>query len=615
MLSKNEFIVLYLLHKEGVQSQRSLAEKIGCSLGTVNKVLKRLKEAHLIGEVGLAALEPSGTLVEPPSAMDSIPVSPLTSAGQIALDAYKIENAIILAAGMSSRFMPLSLEKPKGLISVKGTPLIERQIEQLHAVGITDITVIVGYMKEKYFYLSEKYGVDIVVNPEYATKNNTSSLMLVLDKLANTYICASDHYFAENIFESHAYRSNYTVKFIYGSSTEYGYSLDSEGNFKTMRTSSNNELGLVGPACFLKDDARTFAAYLAKRYESPDTAGMLWEEVLIGCLDQVKMCPRIFADGIIYEFDSLDELREFDEYYIDNINIGIVDNICEALGCKPADLHDFKPMKAGLTNQSFEFAYKDARYLYRHPGKGAGAFVNRACEAEAEKIAAELGLDKTVIAFDADEGWKICRFIENAAYIDPYDSKGDQLTAMKMIKTLHDVQYVSDYNFDFMERAQEYVDILTRDYVYDFTPFADEHRQMQELSACVAQEGFARVLCHNDVWFWNFLKDENGNITLIDWEYAGNNYPAADVADYTVSLEFTDEQYLELASLYEGHELTEREVRFYYANLALCCWHWFVWAILQEANGFVVDDMQLWFSKASRYLGISQKLYQLDGEQ
>jgi len=43
----------------------------------------------------------------------------------------KVNNAIIMAAGTSSRFAPLSYEKPKSLIEVKGEVLIERQIRQL----------------------------------------------------------------------------------------------------------------------------------------------------------------------------------------------------------------------------------------------------------------------------------------------------------------------------------------------------------------------------------------------------------------------------------------------------------------------------------------------------
>jgi CTP:phosphocholine cytidylyltransferase-like protein len=43
---------------------------------------------------------------------------------------FKVDNAIILAAGFGSRFVPITYELPKGLVSVKGEPMLERQIRQ-----------------------------------------------------------------------------------------------------------------------------------------------------------------------------------------------------------------------------------------------------------------------------------------------------------------------------------------------------------------------------------------------------------------------------------------------------------------------------------------------------
>ena len=56
----------------------------------------------------------------------------------------KVENAIILAAGMGSRMIPLTYEKPKGLIEVRGESMVERQIRQLLAVGIKKILIVTG---------------------------------------------------------------------------------------------------------------------------------------------------------------------------------------------------------------------------------------------------------------------------------------------------------------------------------------------------------------------------------------------------------------------------------------------------------------------------------------
>ena len=114
---------------------------------------------------------------------------------------YQVDNAIIMSAGTSSRFAPLSKECPKGLISVRGEVLIERQIRQLQEVGIRDITVVTGYRQEQFQYLAEKFGVSLVHNPDYLTRNNNSSLYVVRDRLKNTYICSSDNYFSQNLFE------------------------------------------------------------------------------------------------------------------------------------------------------------------------------------------------------------------------------------------------------------------------------------------------------------------------------------------------------------------------------------------------------------------------------
>lgn len=77
----------------------------------------------------------------------------------------------------SNRFAPFTYEKPKGLFRVKGEILVERQIEQLREAGVEDICIVVGYMKEKFFYLEDKYGVKLIINNTFATKGNIVSAL------------------------------------------------------------------------------------------------------------------------------------------------------------------------------------------------------------------------------------------------------------------------------------------------------------------------------------------------------------------------------------------------------------------------------------------------------
>ena len=97
-------------------------------------------------------------------------------------------NAIILAAGKSNRFAPFTYEKPKGIFRVRGEILIDRQIEQLKEAGIDEIVVVIGFMKEKFFYLEEKYGVKFVINNTFASKGNLYSLYAAREYLSDTYV-------------------------------------------------------------------------------------------------------------------------------------------------------------------------------------------------------------------------------------------------------------------------------------------------------------------------------------------------------------------------------------------------------------------------------------------
>ena len=135
MISEKQFKVLSFLreHPQEDFTQRELAEELGISLEKINSLLKEMKEAQFLDQDGH-----------------------LSELGEKALEPYRVQNAVIMAAGMSSRFAPLSYEVPKGLLKVKGERLIEREIEQLQEAGIEDITVIVGYLQEKMFYLAEK---------------------------------------------------------------------------------------------------------------------------------------------------------------------------------------------------------------------------------------------------------------------------------------------------------------------------------------------------------------------------------------------------------------------------------------------------------------------------
>lgn len=123
----------------------------------------------------------------------------------------KVDNAIIMAAGMSTRFVPLSIDKPKALIKVKNEVLIERMIKQLREKNIQEIIIVTGYKSETLEYLKEKFNVILIHNPEYNTRNNHASLYYAQDYLKNSYICSADNYYPHNVFNYEETASYYLI--------------------------------------------------------------------------------------------------------------------------------------------------------------------------------------------------------------------------------------------------------------------------------------------------------------------------------------------------------------------------------------------------------------------
>lgn len=170
-------------------------------------------------------------------------------------------NAIIMAAGTSSRFVPLSVERPKGLVEVKGEILIERQIRQLKEAGITDITLVVGYKAEMFAYLRDKYAVDIVYNEDFARYNNTSSLIRVIEKLGNTFICSSDNYFPENVFTRESVDSYYSALYAEGKTNEYCLITDAEGQITDVKVGGHDSWYMVGHVFLTMSFLRNFETH------------------------------------------------------------------------------------------------------------------------------------------------------------------------------------------------------------------------------------------------------------------------------------------------------------------------------------------------------------------
>lgn len=515
------------------------------------------------------------------------------------------KNAIILAAGKSSRFAPFTYEKPKGLFRVKGEILIERQIEQLLAVGISEIYIVVGYMKEKFFYLEKKYGVRLIVNNEFGKKGNLYSLYMARQYLNNTYVCCADHYFLENPFaelddRNVSYRA---CTFQKGKFREFAVKVSDANVITNVTVGGNDSMAMVGHAYMNEQFSTVFRNLMEKEIDDFRIASMFWEEFYAKHIKEVTFYKKEYAINQILEFDNIEDLRDFDSEFLLNVDSEIIYNICNTLRCNPNDIVNISVINAGLTNVSFVFEVNGIKYVYRHPGGTAGNLIDRYTELYAQMTAKKLEIDTSIITMELS-GWKLSYFVKNAKNCN-FEKYPEQLNiAMEFLHRLHRINPNKKIKrFDDVKEGKKLMQIASATKGNLLKEFDDIICKVEKLYEYVKKDairlGYDLVLCHNDVYEPNYLYDNNGKEYLIDWEYAGLNYAANDICCITCRYDWTEEQIENYFKAFLGHTLTDDESRFYWAFHPICAFYWFCWGLYKGAVG---DDDGFFFLPAYRNL-------------
>ncbi|MBR1454581.1 MAG: phosphotransferase [Lachnospiraceae bacterium] len=585
-MTKSEFDLLMYLKKNCIDRnvQRKISKDLKFSIGKTNQLLKKLVDSKLIK-------------------LDIDKVYKLTSKAYAQLKPYKVDNAIIMAAGMSTRFAPLSYEVPKGLLIVKGETLIEREIVQLKEKGINNIIIVVGYLKEKFYYLETKYGVKIVVNPDYYKYNNTSTLMCVKNQLKNTYICSSDNYFTSNPFEEYVYRGYYSANYINANSQEYFIKFDNKGKINGVSIGGDHGWYMIGHAYFDKMFSAKFKNILTKEYKNDETKYKLWENVYKDHVKELTLYIRKYGKGIIYEFDSLSELQKFDAHFIDNVDSKILLNICKDFKCDMKDITNIRVIKSGLTNNSFIFQLRGKKYVYRHPGIGTEKYINRKSEAYSMKVASKNNLDNTFVFMDGKEGYKISHYISGARELN-YHSRKEVEAAVTLIKKLHSLNIRSKYDFNIWKKTQQFIKILNMSNVKINGKIL--YSKISDIYNYVNKDSVAKkCLCHNDCYSPNFIIDKQKRMSLIDWEYSGNDDPASDIGTFISCSNYSDREALKIIDMYFNNKTTKKQQIHYIGYIAICSFYWYIWSLYQEYRGNEVGEWSyLWYKNAIQYVKI-----------
>lgn len=580
-MNKQECDVLLEIKKQPYINQRILAEATGHSLGIINRCMKALVSQEYLDEEFV-----------------------LTAKAYNELKLKSPQRAIILAAGFGMRMVPINMETPKALVEIKGEILIERTIRQLHVAGIREIYIVVGFMKEKFEYLIDKYGVELIVNSEYAQKNNLHSMKRALPYLENAYIIPCDIWCKENPYHAEELYSWYTVS-------------EQEDRESTVRVNRKMELvqcpatetgnRMVGISYLTGDEVITVRENIENMCLDSRYDGAFWEEALYRG-NRMMVAARVVPKEDAIEINTYEQLRELDSDS-NHLRSEAIQVIAEVFQVKQTDVRNIEILKKGMTNRSFRFICKDRKYIMRIPGEGTEQLINRRQEAKVYEVLGGRAICDPVIYINPENGYKITEFLEETRCCNASD-ENDVKKCMERLRQFHEMKLKVDHEFDLFSKMDFYENL------WGETPSAyPDYRVTKEkvtsLKGYIQSHVERKTLSHIDAVPDNFLfakTKEKEKIFLIDWEYAGMQDPHVDIAMFGIYSLYNRKQMDQLMDLYfEGNCRIETRIKIY-CYVAVCGLLWSNWCEYKRNLGVEFGEYSLrQYRYAKEYYQIVQE--------
>ena len=297
----------------------------------------------------------------------------------------KIKKALILAAGKGTRLWPISASTPKPLLKIKGTPIIENTINILISKGIETIYIVVGYRKNKFTYLKDKYKeVKLIHIKDYETTNTAVALHRSRKYLNDNFIILEGDLYIENrnVIQTSIQQSKYLYRPLELQNTQWGFHLDYLTNeIKEIRNPDetiflNNKL--YGISFWLKEDLNILIQALEQNHKKKTFNQLYFDEVVNLILDQITLGVEQIKDKEVFRMKVLDDLLELDDSYIMFKSLNLLDHV---LGIKKSEITDiYDSPGRSLNNTNYVVEVQEDKYLLRIPGKGTELFNDRLAE-------------------------------------------------------------------------------------------------------------------------------------------------------------------------------------------------------------------------------------------
>ncbi|MDR5588581.1 MULTISPECIES: NTP transferase domain-containing protein [Clostridium] len=611
--------ILKILNNNFNINQRELSKRTNISLGKVNSILKEFTLDGTIERI----INNRGILYRVTEKGMKILEENLASAKNTRLKIHEEDNkpvkeAVILAAGRAKDF-----GKPVGMLEIQDFKLIDRTLNILKENGINKITIITGYESNYYDeYFKSNKNITLVKSDKYKWTGTMYSLSLAREYVKEDFLLIEN----DLIFEKRAIKELVESKSRdcilltneSGSGDEAFVEIRDNHLFK-MSKDIHQFNRIDGEMIGITKVSHKLYQMMLEEFKDNINPYLNYEYVLLDVardynIGFVKIDDLAWGDADTKkEYENiLNHLYPTIRRRELNYEINTVKTIVrEAMKVSEDDISEVVSA-GGMTNKNYRICVKGKRYILRIAGIGTESMISRKNEMFNSSIASERGYNVETPYFNVETGIKISTFIENAETLTPRSVKKEEnlKQVTRILRNLHeDNEFPMKNEFNVFRELEKYEDILKNSHGEFFDDYDEVRERFMKLEQILKELDRVFVPSHNDLVSENLVKDTEGRIYLIDWEYSGINDDMWDLAALSLENSFSEDDIELMFRLYfngEADENSRKRLLIHQISQDLL---WAVWTLIKENEG---DDFGTY--GIDRYNRVKENLNKLEAE-